>query len=294
MLKWQRPIPREIFAMLSSKSQTLLCLATLVVTPVLAAGQNTAPAASAKALSFEVVSIRPSPPDANFGYQRTPDGFRSTGLTLTGVILLAYRPAWLWETIQVQNAPAWVARNRYDINAKVAPQDLKAWSSQRPADPAVMRAMLLSILADRCHLQFHTIPTEISGFALTVSRRGTSLQSSTAGGPLPSGFRLMDGGVAVAQKKDDGTWTWHFYDASIASLTSFMSMHAHTDIVDQTGLTGRYDFALAVTPDASPNDGNMTDPADVWDLRAVGLRTVPTKVPTINIVIDHIEAPSEN
>jgi uncharacterized protein (TIGR03435 family) len=280
--------------MLSSKSPTLICLAAFVVTPALTAGQNSSPAAPTKPLSFEVVSIRLSPPDANISFQRTPDGFRGTGLTLTSVILLAYRPAWLTSTIQVQNAPAWVARNRYDINAKVAPQDLKAWSSQRLAEPTVMRAMLLSMLADRCHLQFHTIPAQISGFALAVSRRGTSLQPSTAGGPVPNGMRLMDGGIAISEKKDDGTWTLHFHDASIASLTSFLSMHAHTDVLDQTGLTGRYDFALTVIPDASANDGYIPDPASIYDLRALGLRTVSTKVPTINIVVDHIEPPSDN
>jgi uncharacterized protein (TIGR03435 family) len=280
--------------MLSSKSQALICLATLVIAaPVLTAGQNSAPAA--KPLAFEVVSIRPSPPAASFGFQRTPDGFRATGVTLGNVILLAHLPISLWSTNRIQNAPAWVSHDRYDINAKVAPQDLDAWTHQGFAEPVVLHAMLLSMLEDRCHLQLHTIPAEIPGFALAVSRRSPSLHPSTPGETMPEGMKLSDGGVARGERLEDGTTTWHFHDAPIASLTNFMSMQAHTRILDQTGLPGRYDFALAMAPDGIRIDhGEIKDPANVWDLRALGLRTLSTKVPTITLVIDHIDPPSEN
>ncbi len=240
------------------------------------------------------MSIRPSPPDAGFGYQRTPDGLRVTGMTLPTVILLAYLPSWLWSHDRIQNAPAWASKDRYDINAKVAPQDLDAWTHQSPAEPAVMRAMLLSMLQGRCHLQIHTVPAEMPGFALAIGRRGTALHASTPG-EATTGVKLTDGGVAHAERLDDGTTTWHFHNASIAGLTNFMSFQAHTRILDQTGLTGRYDFALAVAPDRNLDaNGASADPATFWDLRALGLRTVPTKVPIIYIVIDHIDPPSEN
>jgi uncharacterized protein (TIGR03435 family) len=290
--------------MLSSRSFALF-LVTLFFTSTLAPAQTpakspdsaatTQPLPAAAHYSFEVASIRPSSHDNFWGFHRIPDGFRSTGLPLSSIILLAYFPLSLSSSDRIQNAPAWVSRDRYDINAKVAPQDLKAWTNQDMAEPTVMRAMLLSMLVDRCHLQLHTIPAEIPGFALAVSRHGVSLQAATPGETVPDGIKLSDGGVATGENLDDGSTTWHFHDASIASLTNFLSMTARTRILDQTGLSGRYNFDLAMSPDRNPvSHGEIKDPGTFWDLRALGLRSVPTKIPTITLVIDHIDPPSDN
>jgi len=295
--------------MFDSRPFAFFCIAALLLTsprtPAQAPDKNpenaaaqTQPSSAARNLSFEVVSIHPTPPQQTFiNFARTPDGFRATGITLEQVILHAYFPLSLWSHDRIQNVPGWVAHDRYDIDAKVASQDLDAWTHQSLAEPAVMRAMLLSMLADRCHLQIHTNPAEIPGFALTVDHRGASLRASTSAENVPdsSNMRLAAGGMAHGEKLEDGTTTWHFQDASIASLVNFLSNSAHTRVLDQTGLTGRYDFALAMAPDRVINNhGEITDPATVWDLRALGLHTVPTKVPTVNIVIDHIDPPSEN
>ena len=37
-----------------------------------------------------------------------------------------------------------------------------------------------------------------------------------------------------------------------------------------------------------------TNPANVWNLAALGLKLVPIKIPTQTVVIDHIEKPSQN
>jgi uncharacterized protein (TIGR03435 family) len=36
------------------------------------------------------------------------------------------------------------------------------------------------------------------------------------------------------------------------------------------------------------------NPANVWDLAALGLKVMPIKIPAETIVIDHIEKPSQN
>jgi len=257
---------------------------------------TTQPSPATAHYAFEVASIRPSPPDANFSFQRTADGFRATGIPLAEVILLTHFPFALLSRDRIQNVPAWVSKDRYDINAKVAPQDLDAWTHQSLAEPTVMRAMLLSMLVDRCHLQLHTVPAEMQGFALALGHHGASLHPSTPDESLADrSMKLTDGGIAHGERLEDGTTTWHFQDASIASLTNFMSISTHTRILDQTGLTGHYDFALAMAPDGIRfDDGEVKDPANVWDLRALGLRTIPAKVPTVTLVIDHIDPPSEN
>lgn len=289
-----------------SRALTILCAAALPFASNLASaqtvGKNSGDATTTKPLpttahySFEVVSIRPSSPDTPLSFHRTPDGFQGTGMTLQLVLLLTHFPVQFWATAQIQNVPAWASKQRYDINAKVGPHDLDAWTRQDLAEPAVMRSMLLSMLIERCHLQFHTMPAEMPGFALVVTRRGASLQASTPDETAPPySMRLTYGGFATGENLEDNTTTWRFHNASIGSLANFLSNSSHTRILDQTGLTGRYDFALAMLPDRIPsNHGEIRDPATFWDLRALGLRTVPTKVPTFSIVVDHIEPPSEN
>lgn len=293
--------------MLSSQPLTLSSLAALFLLSPFAHAQTsgkgpdniatTQPSTTAARYSFEVVSIRPSPHQQGFlGVGPTPDGFRATGITLSWVILMTHFPPALQSPDRIQNVPAWASKDLYDINAKVAPQDLKAWTAQNLLfEPTVLRAMLLSMLVDRCHLQMHTVPAEIPGFALAVSRHGASLHTSTPGETIPDGVKLSDGGIAHGEMIDAITTTWHFYDASMASLTEFLSNITHTRVLDQTDLTGRYDFVLTMEPDRPLNNhGEIMDPATFWNLRALGLRTVPTKVSTVNLIIDHIEPPSEN
>jgi uncharacterized protein (TIGR03435 family) len=80
-------------------------------------------------------------------------------------------------------------------------------------------------------------------------------------------------------------------------------------VVDQTGLTDRYDFQLKWTPDDSqfpefrgngpkappPTDDPNTPPVLYTAMQAqLGLKMGPAKVPDDVIVIDHVEKPSEN
>lgn len=73
-------------------------------------------------------------------------------------------------------------------------------------------------------------------------------------------------------------------------------------VVDQTGLSGRYDFLIEWAPDRSdlpPGDaGAPVDPQGPGFLEALheqlGLKLESAKAPVWTLVIDHIERPSEN
>jgi uncharacterized protein (TIGR03435 family) len=78
-------------------------------------------------------------------------------------------------------------------------------------------------------------------------------------------------------------------------------------VVDATGLTGKYDFTLKWTPDSdsfrqenqsTPPDAPTADPQGATFLGAVkeqlGLKLKPGKAPLKMLVIDHVERPSEN
>jgi uncharacterized protein (TIGR03435 family) len=62
------------------------------------------------------------------------------------------------------------------------------------------------------------------------------------------------------------------------------------DVLDQTGLTGKYDFNFKM---ASSRDGS--GPSIFTNLEEqLGLKLVSTRGPVETIVVEHIERPSEN
>jgi uncharacterized protein (TIGR03435 family) len=76
-------------------------------------------------------------------------------------------------------------------------------------------------------------------------------------------------------------------------------------VIDQTGIKGGYDFALAYTMDLPPGvsesaivNGAPLDTSGPTIFEALrqqlGLRLEPRKGPVRIIVIDHVEKPSEN
>jgi bla regulator protein BlaR1 len=70
--------------------------------------------------------------------------------------------------------------------------------------------------------------------------------------------------------------------------------------VDQTGLTGRYDFSVQWTMESSQPAGvdAAPEPVGTTFLEAVkdqlGVKLEPTKVRMDLLVVDHVERPSEN
>jgi uncharacterized protein (TIGR03435 family) len=66
-------------------------------------------------------------------------------------------------------------------------------------------------------------------------------------------------------------------------------------VVDQTGLTAKYDFSLKWTPDAAQSD-NADAPPDLFTAfqQQLGLKLETIKTPVDVLVIDRVEKPSAN
>ena len=97
----------------------------------------------------------------------------------------------------------------------------------------------------------------------------------------------------------------NFQKTDMHMLASQLARALGRIVLDQTGLTGEYDFKLQWTPDEnpqpssdSPEQRSVRDPQGPSLFTAVqqqlGLRLEATKGPVEVVVIDHIERPSEN
>ena len=284
-------------------SATLLALFAAVP---LAFAQNTAPtaAATAKPLAFDVVSIRPSKPDPSagnvcwglhpmaIGHRPIANSHPPHGLLPAGHGILSGR---------IQTRPAWLS-DRYDIDAKVSEADLAAWQKQGATldQEPMLREMLQTMLVERCKLVVHRVPGEIIGFSLDLGKHDPHLTPTKPGEALPTGMKFPDGSVRVEYRRGEELHQ-NFYNATMADLTDFLSGRAAGHPVeDHTGLSGRYDFVLnwVDDPDSKlpPGATDWDDPNWVfhWDVQPLGLHLTPTKIPIDNLVIDHIEKPSEN
>jgi uncharacterized protein (TIGR03435 family) len=266
------------------------------------AGAAIRPAETAedKPLEFEVISIRPSKPGAGarMSWVTTPDGYVVTGQSLRTTILIAYIPQMaLWKG-RLQGGPDWL-NDPYDIIAKVDAAELPEWQKQGLGldQKEMLRAMLCTMLAERCKLVLHRTPVEAPAYALVTGKHGAKLTQTKPDATLPeTGMKLPSGGMMQGYGMGDLQKANTFSSATMADLAAFFSLSIGLStgrpVVDRTGLTGKFDFALPKRDNGDSTD--EPDPTELWDLEALGLKLEPMKVLSEVLVIDHIEKPSPN
>lgn len=234
--------------------------------------------------SFEVATIKPSKPDEpGKAFLVRGNRFKTINTTLSELISFAYGV----HPKQVIGAPAWAGTDKFDIDAQPdgegAPSD-KQW-----------KGMLQKLIVERFKFTFHRDKKELSVYVLSVAKNGAKLTKSD-GDPngLPGLFFRQLGALNVR-------------NANMADFTGLMQ-NAVLDrpVVDQTGLTGRFDFTLNWTPDDSQFGGMgakippSTDSADAPPplytaiQEQIGLKLEATKAPADVLVVDHVEQPSAN
>ena len=88
-----------------------------------------------------------------------------------------------------------------------------------------------------------------------------------------------------------------FTGAEIPNVAANLSTMLERTVVDQTGLTGKYDFKLNWSPDLGPSDGSpgSSGPSVFTALEEqLGLKLVSAKGPVEMIVMERAEKPTEN
>lgn len=230
---------------------------------------------------FEVASIRASPPGEG-GRDWGPQSIETTpGNLVIRNTRLADSIRWAYNVQQYQVAgPPWMNDVRFDISAK----------AMSPANEAELRRMLQALLADRFKLALHHESRELSVLVLTVAKNGHKLQETTVEGNPP--FRA--GGMNLTGA-----------GASIAQMTEFLSRELRTPVLDQTGLTAKYNYFLDirsfVTEEMRRNMPRDGPPLEAPGIIAqalqeqLGLRLNSSKSPIDVLVVDRIEKePGEN
>jgi len=159
--------------------------------------------------------------------------------------------------------------------------------------------MVQKLLADRFTLTFHREKKDLSVYAITVLKTGAKITKSQSDpNSLPG---LIFGGAAP------GT-SFNVRNATLSEVAGVLQGSVlDKPVVDQTGLSEKYDFTLKFTPDASQMAGFGPNPAPAPPADAdappdlftafqqqLGLKLESTRAPADVLVIDRVEKPSEN
>jgi uncharacterized protein (TIGR03435 family) len=237
---------------------------------------------------FEVATIKPTAPNPSGRWIRMVTAHELGAHNQQARNLLAY--AFNLSPQAVLGGPDWVDSERYDILAKTSGEKRPVLEQQM----AILRALLI----DRFKLTIHREQKELPIFTLTVARGGAKLKPTTV-----SPDSTPEGPPALIFSVTPSTIRLPARYATMAEFASVLQRAAlERTVVDRTGLTGRYDFDFAFTPDESLFGGafgnpteNVTEPGLMAAIeQQLGLKLTATRGSVEALVIDHIERPSAN
>jgi uncharacterized protein (TIGR03435 family) len=155
------------------------------------------------------------------------------------------------------------------------------------ANAKQFRSLLRKLLEERFGLKGHQEQREMAVYALRVAKGGPKMGPSQGD---PDALPEDAGGT-----DEKGRQVRTYANVSMAELAAMLQFHVDRPVVDQTGLTGRYDFKLTWTVE----EGNATLPDAPPGLftaiqEQIGLKLEPVKAMADMLVIDKVERPGAN
>jgi len=270
--------------------KSLLSIAFFAASICLAAQDKASP-------TIDVISVKASPKITNNGgIAMRADGLYIENAPLNFVIRQAFNAQ--FSDSEIVNMPSW-AEDHFDIIAKVSEGMPVLGSLDRTHYTALRSQLLQQVLTTRFGLKTHTEVRQGSVYDLVPAKGGARIHATPANPPeeyiSPDG-RHVPRGLSVTNSSILG------HGVPLAELIKSLRQSAHLDrvVIDRTGLTGNFDFALNWTPDsaAGPQDNGAPEASYPALFTAIqeqlGLKLEPARGPINTLVIDHVEKPSAN
>jgi uncharacterized protein (TIGR03435 family) len=283
-------------------SAAILATAGPIVVGLLSSPQGQAQA-SAPTLSFEVASLKPSPPPRGPAPASCNGGPGSAdpGLYICSNANLAFlvEVAFYLKSYQFPSADS-LDRTKFEIAAKVPPATTREQLDQ----------MLQNLLIGRFQLRYHWEKKEMEVYDLKVAKGGVSMKPSPPPQDRPEtppppragdkpldadGFPMVGplGRHSLVTRGANGRERWASNDTEMATIVAFVAAELGGPATDSTGLKGTYDFTLSWVKDA---DATVAGPAFLEAVKEqLGLKVGRKKGLVDVFKIDHVEkAPAGN
>jgi uncharacterized protein (TIGR03435 family) len=265
---------------------------------------------------FEVASVKPS--TGPTGERGQPGRYTATR-TLKFFIANAFFFGQPLEMSRVRGGPAWIESALFEINATAS----TPWQASPDGPPRELFLMIRSLLEERFKLKTHLETRELPVYELVRARAdgslGPQLRQSTvdcdalmaavrAGAPRPARqpnepppcgamrgpARVLAGGVSMAQFANMLTLVMADANGPAGRDDAWV-------VIDKTGLSGRFAFTLAWTPERMPDTPpppglppiDPNGPQLVTALQdQLGLKLQPGRSRMEVVVIDSVERPT--
>jgi len=227
--------------------------------------------------SFEVATVKPSDPKNGSQGFHSGDGRRidCDNETVAEIVEFVYGV----HAKQIVGAPQWFFDERWDVDGY----------PDVPGEPDYkqMQGMYRKLLEERFGLKMHRETRTMGAYVLTVVKGGAKLSKSVD-----------------QEAMSDTTFTqWNSQrrvlrvtSTTMAEFATTMDSQLEKPLVDQTGLTGKWDFLLKWRPETAPepDDPNALPGIFTAIQEQIGLKLEGAKAPVDVIVIDKVERPSAN
>jgi uncharacterized protein (TIGR03435 family) len=193
------------------------------------------------------------------------------------VVEFAYH---LMDPTRIVGLPKWATGPQvYAIEARVSGQDTAAFSALKRDEKA---SMMQSVFSERFNMKAHIETREMPAYALVIAKSGSRLKNPS---DTDSGISQFGG--------NNGEVKWA--NSPLTDLKFLLAKETGRPVVDNTGLTGKYDFLLEYTPSSPAAKDESGRPSIFTALEEqLGLKLVPSKQPVDVLVVDSIEQPNEN
>jgi len=265
---------------------------------------------------YEVVSIKPhTSGDELFKMMFDNDGFSASMVTLRMLIRTAYGV----EDSRIFGAPNWLDSEKYDVEARMENSAANRLAEMSENQLNVeRRRMLQALLADRFNLTLHRQTAQLGVFVLVAAVNGPRLHEAKLGDTYPNGLKDPEGGSPAGMFRlgsfRGGRGELIGQGLSMAKLLRLLSENIlNRSVIDNTGLTGNYDFTLEWKIGDESQGPMFRETGDHPQVAAstplsefsgssffnaiqeqLGLKLESQSTPGVVLVIDHVEKPSEN
>jgi uncharacterized protein (TIGR03435 family) len=266
--------------------------------------------------AYEVVSIKPHKSgDELFKMMFEKDGFSAIMVTLRMLIRTAYGV----DDSRIFGAPNWLDSEKYDVEARMENSVANRLGEMSEDKLNVeRRRMVQALLADRFKLTLHRQTTQLGVYVLVVAKNGPKLQEAKPGNAYLNGIKdngePLGAGMFRLGRFQGGRGELLGQGLSMAKLLRLLSEDIlNRSVIDNTGLTGNYDFTLEwkigdesqgpmfkETGDHPQVTGStplpeFSRPSFFNAIQEqLGLKLESQNSPGVVLVIDHVEKPSEN
>jgi uncharacterized protein (TIGR03435 family) len=189
------------------------------------------------------------------------------------------------DSSKIVGGPGWLNTDRFDVAAKAPPS----------TPPETLTLMLQALLAERFKLVVHTDNRPLPAFVLSVGKGKPKLKEADGSGETGCQGQRQD--PAPGEVRYTAISCHNMTMEAFGNLLRGMATAYVTDpAVDQTGLTGAWDFDLKWSPrgQAATAGSSFISLFDAVD-KQLGLKLEPKKVALPVVVVDSVnQKPTDN